>query len=147
MTSKYKMSFSERLKLISDQKNKEDKIRIIKTLVDNKFIEVMDLYLDPEIEFLDNDPVNYIPSTEPKEYLNVRLEQESKNLKLFTNKTIHPNITKSKRLALYKEILESIHPEDAILIEKLRKEKTLPYRLKPSYFTEALPFVENWKRG
>jgi hypothetical protein len=148
MTSKYKYSFSERLKMVSQQKSHEDKIKNIQLLKDNNFLSIMDYWLDPTIEFLDKDDVvEYTPCKELGTNLGPRFDQESRNFHIFTNKTKYPNMTKQKRLSLFIDILSNIHPEDAELLNNLRKNKKLPHKLKPIWFIEAFPEKKEWMNG
>ena len=56
----------------------------------------------------------------------MRLLAEVRRLYLFI-KGGNPNLTKIKREALYIEMLESIHPEDAKLLINI-KDKKIPYK-------------------
>lgn len=56
----------------------------------------------------------------------MRLMTETRRLYLFI-KGGNPNLTKLKRESLYIELLESIHPEDANLLNAV-KDKKIPYK-------------------
>lgn len=56
----------------------------------------------------------------------MRLMAEARRLYLFI-KGGNPNLTKLKRESLYIELLESIHPDDATLLNAV-KSKKLPYK-------------------
>lgn len=148
MNSKYKYSFSERLEMIANQSSHEDKIKTIHYLMDNNFLDIIDIFMNPTVEFLDkHENIEYLPCEEKDTDLSTRLDREARNLNIFTNKTKYPNMTREKRISLYKDILGSIHPKDAKLIDDMRKNKKLPYKLKPSLFIEAFPHKKEWVRG
>ena len=70
----------------------------------------------------------------------MRLMSEARRLYLFIRGG-NPNLTKIKREALYIELLESIHPEDAKLLISI-KDKKIPYKgITLKIIKEAFPIL------
>jgi hypothetical protein len=101
--------------------------------------------LDPNIEWdlPDTDPP-YKPCPYPAQ--ETRLIAESRRLYLFI-KGGNPNLNKIKREALYIELLESVHPDDAKLLNAA-KNKKIPYKgITPKLVNEAFPGLIEEKKA
>jgi len=101
--------------------------------------------LDPNIEWdLPDSEPPYKPCPYPGQ--ETRLISEARRLYLFI-KGGNPNLNKIKREALYIELLESIHPEDAKLLIAV-KNKKIPYKgITIKLVNEAFPGLIEEKKA
>lgn len=106
-------------------KSPEDKINFLRANASPALHQILKYTLDPSIVWdLPEGAPPYKPCIYPAQEM--RLFAESRRLYLFV-KGGNPNLTKLKREALYIELLESIHPEDAKLLIAA-KDKKIPYK-------------------
>lgn len=113
------------LELVSKAKATKDKVTLLQQHDSVPLRTVLKYALDPAIEWdlPDTDPP-YTPCPHPGQ--ETRLISEARRLYLFI-KGGNPNLSTIKRESLYIELLESIHPEDAVLLNAM-KNKKLPYK-------------------
>lgn len=113
------------LNKVAEAAKAEDKIQILRENDSGALRTILKYALDPSIEW-DLPPTDppFKPCPYPAQEL--RLLSEVRRLYLFI-KGGNPNLTKMKREALYIELLESIHPEDAMVLN-CAKNKKLPHK-------------------
>lgn len=115
----------------------EEQIKCLQANNGTAIVTVLKYCFDPNIKWLL--PEGKAPYT-PCEYPNLdnMLYSEVRRLYLFVeggNDNLHP----LKREAMFVDLLESIHPDDAVLIESI-KDKKLPYEgLKAETVLKAFP--------
>lgn len=121
------------------------KVEFLRKHDSNPLRMILKYALDPNIEWdlPDTDPP-YKPCDYPG--IEARLIAEARRLYLFL-KGGNPNLNKFKREALYIELLESIHPEDAKLLNSA-KNKKIPYRgITTKLVNEAFPGLVEEKKA
>lgn len=113
------------LEQTSKLKSTEEKIAFLRANDSAALQNILKYAFDPSIvwDLPDGEPP-YKPCPYPGQEM--RLMSEVRRLYLFV-KGGNPNLTKIKREALYIELLESIHPEDAKLLNAV-KSKKIPYK-------------------
>lgn len=121
----------------SKLKSAEDKVNYLRAQNNNALMLILKYAYDPTIIWdLPEGAPPYKPCPYPAQEL--RLMSEVRRLYLFV-KGGNPNLTKLKREALYIELLESIHPKDAELLNSM-KEKKIPYKgITAKLVKEAFP--------
>jgi len=113
------------LEQASSTKGTEEKINVLRQNASPALQQVLKYAFDPTIVWdLPEGAPPYKPCVYPAQEM--RLFAEARRLYLFL-KGGNPNLTKLKREALYIELLESIHPEDAKLLVEI-KDKKIPYK-------------------
>ncbi len=113
------------LEQASQLKSTEDKINFLRTNGSPALHQILKYAFDPSIVWdLPKGAPPYTPCIYPAQEM--RLFAEARRLYLFL-KGGNPNLSKLKREALYIELLESIHPEDAKLLIDV-KDKKIPYK-------------------
>lgn len=125
------------LEQTSQLKGTEAKIAFLHNNDSGALRTILKYALDPSIiwDLPDGDPP-FKPCPYPAQEM--RLMAEIRRLYLFI-KGGNPNLTKIKREALYIELLESVHPEDAKLLNAV-KSKKIPYKgITPKLIKEAFP--------
>lgn len=125
------------LEQASQLKGAEEKIQFLRNNNSPALQTVLRYAFDPTIvwDLPAGDPP-YKPCPYPAQEM--RLMSETRRLYLFV-KGGNPNLTKIKREALYIELLESIHPEDAKLLNAV-KSKKIPYKgITAKLVKEAFP--------
>ena len=125
------------LEQASQLKSAEEKIQFLRNNNGPALQTVLRYALDPPIvwDLPAGDPP-YKPCPYPAQEM--RLMSETRRLYLFI-KGGNPNLTKIKREALYIELLESVHPEDAKLLNSI-KSKKIPYKgITAKLVKEAFP--------
>lgn len=127
----------EILKTASNQKTKEDKINFLRAHWSVPLGTVIKYALDSNVKWL-------LPEGEPPfkeaESINTnnRLQAEIKRFYLFVEGG-NTNLTKLKRESLFIQLLESVHPEDAKIVLRM-KDKKDPYEgIDRSLILEAFP--------
>lgn len=129
----------------SEQSGTQSKVDFLRQHDSNPLRMVLKYALDPNIEWdlPDSDPP-YKPCDYPGQ--ETRLISEARRLYLFL-KGGNPNLNKIKREALYIELLESIHPEDAKLLNAA-KNKKIPYKgITAKLVNEAFPGLIEEKKA
>jgi hypothetical protein len=121
----------------SKLKGNEDKINFLRSNSSPALQQILKYALDPSIVWdLPAGAPPFKPCIYPAQEM--RLFAETRRLYLFL-KGGNPNLTKLKREALYIELLESIHPEDAKLLVSI-KDKKIPYKgITAKLIKEAFP--------
>lgn len=113
------------LEQASSTKGTEEKINVLRQNASPALQQILKYAFDPTIVWdLPEGAPPYKPCVYPAQEM--RLFAEARRLYLFL-KGGNPNLTKLKREALYIELLESIHPEDAKLLVEI-KDKKIPYK-------------------
>jgi len=127
----------EILENISKIKKAEDKINALRSTNNAALRALLKYAYDPKVKFL-------LPTGEapfkPSPYLDqeARLFTEVRRLYLFIEGG-HPNLTKLKRESLFIQLLESIDPRDAKLVNCV-KDKKLPFKgITVKIVSEAFP--------
>lgn len=113
------------LEQASQLKGTEEKVAFLRNNDSGALRAILKYALDPSVvwDLPEGDPP-FKPCPYPAQEM--RLMAEVRRLYLFI-KGGNPNLTKIKREALYIELLESIHPEDAKLLNAV-KSKKIPYK-------------------
>lgn len=141
-----RLAIFEILKKTSEIKSYNEKVNFLRQFYDHGALrQIVKYTFDPNIvwDLPDTDPP-YKPCPFPGQEM--RLMSEVRRLYLFI-KGGNPNLTRLKKESLYIELLESIHPEDAILLNSC-KNKKLPYKgLTVKLFKEAFPDLIEEKAG
>ena len=125
------------LEKASELKSTQEKVDFLRSQNNNALLAVLKYTFDPKIIWdLPDGAPPYTPCIYPAQEL--RLMSEVRRLYLFV-KGGNPNLTKLKREALYIELLESIHPQDAVLLISM-KDKKIPYKgINAKLVKEAFP--------
>ena len=125
------------LEEVSKLKSNEDKINFLRSQDNKALIALLKYAYDPSIIWdLPEGAPPYTPCPYPAQEL--RLMSEVRRLYLFI-KGGNPNLTKMKRESLYIELLESVHPKDAELLNAI-KDKKIPYKgINVKLVKEAFP--------
>lgn len=125
------------LEKASEIKSTEEKINFLRANGSPALQQILKYACDPTIVWdLPEGAPPYTPCIYPAQEM--RLFAETRRLYLFV-KGGNPNLTKIKREALYIELLESIHPEDAKLLVSI-KDKKIPYKgITTKLVKEAFP--------
>lgn len=118
-------------------KNVEERIEVLHQNDSTALRTILKYAYDPQIVWdLPEGAPPYKPCPYPAQEM--RLMSEIRRLYLFA-KGGNPNLSKLRREALFIELLESIHPEDAKLLISI-KDKKLPYKsLTAKVIKEAFP--------
>lgn len=125
------------LEKVAEAKKADEKIITLRQNDNGALRTLLKYAFDPNIEW-DLPPTDppYKPCPYPGQEL--RLMSEVRRLYLFV-KGGNPNLTKMKREALYIELLESIDPKDAEILNAA-KNKKLPYKgINLKLIKEAFP--------
>jgi hypothetical protein len=125
------------LEQASQLKTTAEKVEFLQKHSNGSLQMILKYTFDPVIvwDLPDGEPP-YKPCIYPAQEL--RLMAETRRLYLFL-KGGNPNITKLRREALYIELLESVHPEDAKMLIAA-KSKKLPYKgINAKLVKEAFP--------
>ena len=116
-----RLGIAEVLKLVSEQKTKEEKINVFRKNDSTALRTVLKYALDPNIKWAL--PAG-APPYKPTNYLDQQsmLYQEAKRLYLFVEGG-NPNLTPLKRESLFIGLLESIDPDDAKVLLSAKDKK------------------------
>lgn len=113
------------LEKASELKTNQERIDFLRAQNSNALLQILKYAYDPKIVWdLPTGAPPYKPCPYPAQEL--RLMSEIRRLYLFI-KGGNPNLTKIRREALYIEMLESVHPKDAELLNSI-KDKKIPYK-------------------
>jgi Family of unknown function (DUF6433) len=121
----------------SKLKSNQEKIDYLRAQDNKALLAILKYAYDPTIVWdLPEGAPPYKPCPYPAQEM--RLMSEIRRLYLFI-KGGNPNLTKLKREALYIELLESVHPQDAELLVAI-KDKKIPYKgITAKLVKEAFP--------
>lgn len=125
------------LEAASKEKASKDKVAVLQQHDSGPLRMILKYALDPNIvwDLPDTDPP-YTPCPHPGQ--ETRLISEARRLYLFIRGG-NPNLSQIKREALYIELLESIDPKDAVLLNSI-KNKKIPYKgITAKLVNEAFP--------
>ena len=116
-----RLGIAEVLKMVSEQKTKEEKINVFRKNDSSALRTVLKYALDPTIKWALPPGA---PPYKPTSYLDQQsmLYQEAKRLYLFVEGG-NPNLTPLKRESLFIGLLESIDPEDAKVLLAAKDKK------------------------
>jgi Family of unknown function (DUF6433) len=132
-----RLGIFQTLQLCSELKSYNDRVAFLRQHDNGALRTVLKYALDPHIvwDLPDTDP----PFKEcPYPGQELRLMSEARRLYLFLQGG-NPNLNRVRREALYIELLESIHPEDAKLLNAA-KNKKIPYKnVTTKLIKEAFP--------
>ena len=132
-----RLGIAEVLKMVSEQKTKEEKINVFRKNDSTALRTVLKYALDPAIKWALPPGA---PPYKPAPYLDQQsmLYQEAKRLYLFVEGG-NPNLTPLKRESLFIGLIESIDPEDAKVLLSA-KDKKLPVKgITAAIVNEAFP--------
>ena len=133
-------SIHDFLSEISELKTTKEKVDALVNHPHSQAFKVLFTYaFDPNIKWLL--PEGAAPY-KPTDILDVegRLLHELRRLYLFVEGG-NPNLTKMRRETLYIQLLESIHPKDAILLNSI-KDKKIPFKgLNKKIVQQAFPDI------
>jgi hypothetical protein len=133
------------LQQASEISGTNNKVEFLRQHDSNPLRTLLAYALDPAIEWdlPDTDPP-FKPCPHPGQ--ETRLISEARRLYLFI-KGGNPNLNKIRREALFIELLESIHPSDAILLNAA-KNKKIPYKgITAKLVNEAFPGIIGEKKA
>ena len=120
-----KLMISEILKQCGEISQRQKKIEFLRKNYSPALGTILKYTYDPNLKFLlPEGPVPYTPSNVVENH--GMLYSEARKLYLFVEGG-HPNLTQIKRETLFIQLLESVHPEDAKLLESV-KDKKLPFK-------------------
>lgn len=133
------------LQQASEQSGAAAKVEFLRRHESNPLKTILKYALDPNIQWdLPDSEPPYKPCPYPGQ--ETRLITEVRRLYLFIEGG-NPNLNKIKREALYIELLESIHPEDAKLLCAV-KNKKIPYKgINLKLVNEAFPGLIEEKKA
>jgi len=143
-----KLLLSEVLQKVSNAKNKAAKIKLLQDHNSNALRAILIASYDESAEcLLPKGEVPYTPNDAPKGTEHTYLEREFRQLRLFY-KGGGSNLTPLRREALFIQLLEGLHPEEAEVI-CLAKDKCLnkKYRITRQVVEEAFPHIVWGKRS
>ena len=119
------MGIAEILKVVSEQKTTDDKVRKLQELNTPVLLQILKYALDPTVKWkLPEGAPPYNPS--PYDDTQAMLYQEARRIYLFLEGG-NDNLTPLRREQLFISLLESIDKEDAKLIVAA-KDKKIPYK-------------------
>ena len=133
------------LQTAAEQSGTQAKIDVLRQHDSHPLRMILKYALDPNIvwDLPEGDPP-YKPCPHPGQ--DTRLISEARRLYLFLVGG-NPNLKKIRREALYIELLESVHPEDAKLLNAA-KSKKIPYKgITAKLVNEAFPGLIEEKRS
>lgn len=138
----------ENFQYVNQGKDKKDRINRFKQISCVQIKSLLDYTYNPNIKWLLKPGIpSYSPSRDEPSRLYLVLLRELKRLNNFMNFGPYANKI-FKRDMLFKSLLESVHPEDAILLVNI-KEKKLPFEnITKELAMEAFKgsnFIKNWK--
>lgn len=139
-----RLGIFEVLKKTSELSSFDERVHFLRSQDNGALKTVLKYALDPNIiwDLPETDPP-YKPTPHPAQ--ENMLMTESRRLYLFIRGG-NPNLKQLRREALYIELLESVHPEDAILLNHA-KNKKLPYKnITIKLVNEAFPGLIEEKR-
>ena len=139
-----RLGIFEVLKKTSELSTTAERVEFLRRNQNGALLTVLKYALDPNIEWdlPDSDPP-YKPNIYPAQ--ENMLMTEARRLYLFI-KGGNPNLKQVRREALYIELLETVHPEDAIVLNHA-KNKKLPYKgITAKLVNEAFPGLIEEKR-
>jgi hypothetical protein len=140
-----RLGIFEVLKKASEMPSFPERVAFLRSQDNGALKMILKYALDPNIEWdlPDTDPP-YKPTIHPGQ--ENMLMAEARRLYLFI-KGGNPNLKQLRREALYIELLETVHPEDAILLNHA-KNKKLPYKnITIKLVNEAFPGLIEEKRS
>jgi hypothetical protein len=143
-----KLLLSEVLQKVSNAKNKAAKIKLLQDHNSNALRAILIASYDESAEcLLPEGEVPYTPNDAPKGTEHTYLEREFRQLRLFY-KGGGSNLTPLRREALFIQLLEGLHSEEAEVI-CLAKDKCLnkKYRITRQVVEEAFPHIVWGKRS
>lgn len=143
-----KLLLSEVLQKVSNAKNKASKIKLLQDHNSNALRAILIASYDESAEcLLPEGEVPYTPNDAPKGTEHTYLEREFRQLRLFY-KGGGSNLTPLRREALFIQLLEGLHSEEAEVI-CLAKDKCLnkKYRITRQVVEEAFPQIVWGKRS
>jgi hypothetical protein len=125
------------LEKAAEQKATADKIAVLREHQNGALYQILKYAYDPNIIWdLPEGIPPYKPCPHPAQ--DMRLISEMRRLYLFI-KGGNPNLTKLRRESLFIEMIESVHPNDAIILVNA-KDKKLPYKgINAKLVKEAFP--------
>ena len=139
-----RLGIFEVLKKTSELPSLAERVAFLRSQQNGALLTVLKFTLDPNVEWdlPESDPP-YKPNIYPaQEHM---LMSEARRLYLFI-KGGNPNLKQSRREALYIELLEAVHPEDAILLNHAKCKK-FPYKnITVKLVNEAFPGLLEDKR-
>lgn len=142
------MTIYSKLDEIDKLATDEERILKLRALSSKHFKEILSYTFDENIVWLlpDGDPP-FKPSTEKKDKMESRLLQEMRSLPIFLNVGPYKTMIKGRREQIFIEILQTIAPDDAILLLSMKNRK-LPFENIPrSLIEQAFPLLaEKWKK-
>lgn len=119
---------AETLKRINKIRAKSDRVEELRKYNDNFAIKaLLDIVFNPNIEFLlpESDPP-YKAADKAHDIQNV-LKREVRKMIYFINTPQGQNLRPFKREQIFIELLESVDPDDAVMLLKIKNKKT-PFR-------------------
>ena len=134
-------SISSILKTVSEGKTVNDKVALLQQLATEPVLIILKYAFDPEIKFA---LPKGAPPFKPCPFLDQQgmLYTEARRLYLFVEGG-NPSLTKLRRESLYIQLIESIDPNDAKLINCV-KDKKLPFKgITAKVVIEAFPNLFN----
>lgn len=142
------MTIHSKLKEVDELPTEEERIKALQALSSKHLKEVFSYTFDENIVWLlpEGDPP-YKPSTEKKDKMEPRLLQEMKSLPIFLNIGPYKTMIKGRREKIFIDILQTIAPDDAVLLLSMKNRK-LPFENLPKSLVEkAFPLLaEKWKK-
>lgn len=143
-----KLLLSEILQKVSNAKTKAQKIKLLQEHNSAALRSVLIASYDESAEcLLPEGEVPYTPNDSPKGVEHSYLEREYRQLNLFY-KGGGKNLTPLRREALFIQLLEALHAEEAAVV-CLAKDKCLnkKYRITRPVIEEAFPYIVWGKRS
>jgi hypothetical protein len=102
---------------------KEAQIQYLKIIFNEAIRDILSGAYHPGVVWLVPEDISYVPAEASKDYES-KLYREYKKLYVFCKGG--PNIEQNKRNRLFVQLLESVHPDDAVMLVAMTK-KYLPY--------------------
>jgi len=136
-----RMSIYELLEQVSKQKTPADKVQKLKEVANGPLVSILKYAFDPEIKFA---LPKGAPPFKPCPFVDQQgmLYTEARRLYLFVEGG-NPSLTKLRRESLFIQLIESIDPNDAKLINCV-KDKKLPFKgITAKVVIEAFPNLFN----
>jgi hypothetical protein len=137
----YKRLYHEILEEFEEAKTRQEKIDVLKKHSDHWFVTFLNYAFNPDVKFDFDTVPNYKPAVEPAGLTWSTLHLEMRKLYLFmpSSSKYVGKLPERKHTNLLLEILESVHAEEAKLLEQVFLKKLKVKGLTDKIVKEAFP--------
>lgn len=140
-------AISEILEIVNETRGKNKRIGKLLEFSNPQLKTVLDMAFNPHIKFLlPNKPYIYPENLDSETVARTRLYAAAQKLIIYTNIGPYPDMDGAKRENLFLTLLESLHTNDAKLVEHIVRFKGTPYeKIDADLVKAAFPILtKNW---